>query len=231
MEGARKRQEGIRRGGHPITAQGPNSSRGGSPQRSGGERPSSEPRPDGPVEDREARLLGEDPDVVLDVPTLNIEELDLEVEDLRAHVSVRAEVANFVNINIGVDAYLDKLKLGIKGVEAQVLLKVKLERILGTIERALSAIEQNPGLLDDRLRGSGQDAAQIEGSVEGSAGETDDQGPQEPSPGSAPEGDAEVEVTTAARRKAEELGVNLSRVQGSGVRGRVLVTDVQKAAG
>ena len=94
------------------------------------------PRYDGPAEEREARLVGEDPDVVLDIPTLNVEELDLEVEDLRAHVSVRAEVANFVNINIGVDAYLDKLKLGIKGVEAQVLLKVKLEKILGTIDRA-----------------------------------------------------------------------------------------------
>ena len=219
MEGARKRQEGIRQGGHPITAQGPNSSRGGSPQRSGGERPSSEPRPDGPVEDREARLLGEDPDVVLDVPTLNIEELDLEVEDLRAHVSVRAEVANFVNINIGVDAYLDKVKLGIKGVEAQVLLKVKLERILGTIDRALSAIEQNPGLLDDRMREEGGGTAEIEGSV------------AEPEPQESEEPAAEVEATDAARRIAEELGVNLSGIEGSGAGGRVVVSDVRKAAG
>jgi pyruvate/2-oxoglutarate dehydrogenase complex dihydrolipoamide acyltransferase (E2) component len=211
-----------------LAARGSNSRRTrGSAHRRGDERALSDPQPGGAAEDREARLVGEDPDVVLDVPTLNIEELDLEVEDLRAHVSVRAELADLVSINVGVDAYLDKVKLGIKGVEAQVLLKVKLERILGTIERALSAIEQNPGLLDARLRGPGQEAAQIEGSV----GETDDQGPQEFSPGSAPEGDAEVEVTTAARRKAEELGVNLSRVQGSGVRGRVLVTDVQKAAG
>ena len=105
-------------------------------------------------------------------------------------MSVRAEVANFVNINIGVDAYLDKLKLGIKGVEAQVLLKVKLEKILGTIDRALSAIEQNPGLLDDRLRGFGQEAGQIENSVGG----TEDLRPQVPSPVSTPEGEAEVEA-------------------------------------
>jgi pyruvate/2-oxoglutarate dehydrogenase complex dihydrolipoamide acyltransferase (E2) component len=153
------------------------------------------------------------------VPTLNIEELDLEVEDLRAHVSVRAEVANFVNINIGVDAYLDKVKLGIKGVEAQVLLKVKLERILGTIDRALSAIEQNPGLLDDRMREEGGDVAEIEGSV------------AEPGPQESEEPATGVEATNAARRKAEELGLDLSGIQGSGAGGRVLVRDVREAAG
>lgn len=191
------------------------------------ERAPSELHPDGPAEDREARLVGEDPDVVLDIPTLNIEELDLEVEDLRAHVSVRAELANFVNINIGVDAYLDKVKLGIKGVEAQVLLKVKLERILGTIDRALSAIEQNPGLLDDRLRESGQDIAQIEGSVRGSP----PQRPQEASTGRTPDEDAEEpDATDAARRKAEELGVDLSQVEGTGSSGHILVKDVKQAA-
>jgi pyruvate/2-oxoglutarate dehydrogenase complex dihydrolipoamide acyltransferase (E2) component len=202
-----------------LAAREPNSRRTRGPSRS--EAPD-EPRPDGPAEDREARLVGDDPDVVLDVPTLNIEELDLEVEDLRAHVSVRAEVANFVNINIGVDAYLDKVKLGIKGVEAQVLLKVKLERILGTIDRALSAIEQNPGLLDDRMREEGGDVAEIEGSVA-------EPGPQEPQESEEPA--TGVEATGAARRKAEELGVDLSRIQGSGAGGRVLVRDVREVAG
>jgi pyruvate/2-oxoglutarate dehydrogenase complex dihydrolipoamide acyltransferase (E2) component len=203
-----------------LAARGSNSRRtSGSPRSRGSKRAHSEPQRDGPAEDREARLVGDDPDVVLDVPTLNIEELDLEVEDLRAHVSVRAELANFVNINIGVDAYLDKVKLGIKGVEAQILLKVKLERILGTIDRALSAIEQNPGLLDDLLRESDRGTAEIEGSV------------TEPEPETADEpAHRDAEATEAARRKAEELGVDLSQVQGSGAGGRVLVRDVQKAA-
>jgi pyruvate/2-oxoglutarate dehydrogenase complex dihydrolipoamide acyltransferase (E2) component len=114
------------------------------------------------------------------------------------------------------------VKLGIKGVEAQVLLKVKLERILGTIDRALSAIEQNPGLLDDRLRESSQDIAEIEGSV----GEPEPEREDEPAGRNA----AEVQATDAARRKAEELGVDLSRIEGSGAGGRVLVRDVQRAA-
>src|SRR3712207_7681587 len=48
---------------------------------------------------------------VLDVPVLNVDEINLEVEDLRAHVSLRAELADLVKINVGVDIYLDKVKL------------------------------------------------------------------------------------------------------------------------
>jgi pyruvate/2-oxoglutarate dehydrogenase complex dihydrolipoamide acyltransferase (E2) component len=44
------------------------------------------------------------------------------------------------------------------------------------------------------------------------------------------EDDGEVNATDAARRKAEELGVELSRVRGTGSGGRVLVKDVEKAA-
>jgi pyruvate/2-oxoglutarate dehydrogenase complex dihydrolipoamide acyltransferase (E2) component len=41
---------------------------------------------------------------------------------------------------------------------------------------------------------------------------------------------AEVRATDAARRKAEEMGVDLSRIEGSGVGGRVVVSDVNQAA-
>ena len=209
--------------------------RGSNPRKREDEQALSEPRQDGLVENQDLRSIGEDADVVLDVPMLNVEELDLEVEDLRAHVSVRAQLADFVNINIGVDAYLDKVKLGMKGVEAQVLLKVKLERILGTIERALSAIEQNPGLLDAALREANQAVGELEGAVGGAdeapQGTTDESGraPDE-GDGTAGQSATEVEATDAARRKAEELGVDLTRIEGTGASGRVLVRDVKEAA-
>ena len=41
---------------------------------------------------------------------------------------------------------------------------------------------------------------------------------------------AEVEATDAAERRAEELDVDLARVEGSGAEGRVLVEDVEEAA-
>jgi pyruvate/2-oxoglutarate dehydrogenase complex dihydrolipoamide acyltransferase (E2) component len=207
--------------------------RGSKARRREDERSPSEPRQDGLVENRDLRPGDEDADVLLDVPVLNIEELDLEVEDLRAHIAVRAELADFVKINIGVDAYLDKVKLGVKGVEAQLLLKVKLERILGTIARALDAIEQNPGLLDAVLREAKGGAGEIEGADEepaGSAGETGQDAEPEEGGETAERVATEVEATDAARRKAEDLGVDLARVEGTGSGGRILVRDVQKAA-
>ncbi len=41
----------------------------------------------------------------------------------------------------------------------------------------------------------------------------------------------EVEATEAAERKAEELDVDLEKVEGSGAEGRILVEDVEEAAG
>ena len=88
------------------------------------------------------------PTFVLDVPVLNIDELDLEVNDLRAQVALRADLADLVKINVGLDINLDKVKLAIKGVEAQALLTIRLDKVLGTLNRALEAIDKNPQILN-----------------------------------------------------------------------------------
>jgi pyruvate/2-oxoglutarate dehydrogenase complex dihydrolipoamide acyltransferase (E2) component len=186
-------------------------------------------------EEARAKATSEDDtDVVLDIPVLNVEELDLEVEELRAHISARAELAGFLNINVGVDAYVDKVKLRIKGVEAQVQLKVKLERILGSIDRALQAIEKNPQFLDPDFRRS-HGAADAEDAGEEDEGPRELTAPPEANPAEAAEdpgrdGSASA-ATPAARRKAEEIGLDLSEVEGTGAGGRVVVRDVLRAAG
>ena len=101
------------------------------------------------VPNQDERLGGETPAFLLDVPVLNVDELDLEVNDLRAHISIRAELASFVKINVGVDLYLDKVKLDIKGLEAQALLKINLDKVLGTLDRALESININPQILNE----------------------------------------------------------------------------------
>jgi pyruvate/2-oxoglutarate dehydrogenase complex dihydrolipoamide acyltransferase (E2) component len=271
---------------------------------------------------------GGDPDVVLDVPVLNIDELDLEVEDLAAHVSVRAELADLVKVNVGVDVYLNNVKLEIKGVEAQALLKVRLERILNTLDRALDAIDKNPQILGGAARGADQtpkdasraardtgrmarleeatpgwvDDLATEGAGDrldrssdqaGRAGESrnvtettpskskeevggeeakdslaglqieeeyvnergrivgrardasgnvieevlDEEGgvldpgePKEAEDSREREDDSNLEATEAARRRANETGVKLSGVKGTGSGGRILVKDVERAA-
>jgi hypothetical protein len=89
----------------------------------------------------------EPPDVLLDVSELEVDRISLEVEDLRAHVSVQAELANLVRLSVGVDATLDRVKLEIEGVEAKVLLKVRLKHIRAILEKALDTIADNPEIL------------------------------------------------------------------------------------
>jgi hypothetical protein len=67
--------------------------------------------------------------VLLDVPVLKAGGIDLEVRVLRAHVAVLAELADFVSLSVGVDARLEEVKLVLEDVEAQALLKVRLEHV------------------------------------------------------------------------------------------------------
>jgi pyruvate/2-oxoglutarate dehydrogenase complex dihydrolipoamide acyltransferase (E2) component len=177
------------------------------------------------------------PDLDLDVPVLQIDELDLEVEDLQLQVSLQTQLAGFVNISTGVNAHIGKAKLAIKGVEAQARLKVRLEGTLETLRRALETIDRNPQVLGGAPYGgeqvgedlrAGQSADNPPNAEGGVWGQNTTERAEDPG---AEVGAAEVGATEAARRRAEKLGVELSRIEGTGAGGRVLVRDVQKAAG
>jgi hypothetical protein len=90
---------------------------------------------------------GQEPDVLLDVSELEVDRISLEVEDLRAHVSILAELANLLSLSVGVDARLDRVKLEIEGVEAKVLLKVRLKHVRAILEKALDTLAENPEIL------------------------------------------------------------------------------------
>ena len=96
---------------------------------------------------REAAACDE-PDVLLDVPVLRVAEIDLDVDELRAHVAVVAELADLLRLSVGADVNLEAAKLRIKGVEAQALLKVRLEEVRAILDKALSTIGENPEILD-----------------------------------------------------------------------------------
>jgi hypothetical protein len=89
----------------------------------------------------------QDPDVLLDVSELEVDRITLEVEDLRAHVSILVELANLLNLSVGVDARLDQVKLEIEGVEADVVLKVRLKHVRAILEKALDTIGEHPEIL------------------------------------------------------------------------------------
>ena len=248
-----------------------------------------------PARERD-RTASEEPDVFLEVPELEVDRINLEVDDLRAHVSVLAELANLVSLSVGADVQLGQVKLEIEGVEARALLKVRLEHVRAILEKALDTIGEHPEILrivsrtlNEVLRERlGQARAALEEVLEGlEVGETVDevlkgrlediranleeilerQGGEGRTRGVLDEGprtmrrvmdetgtiieqtldesgevsaeavvkEAErtqnaVQATPAAKREAEELGVDLSTVEGTGAGGRITVRDVQKAA-
>lgn len=152
-----------------------------------------------------------DPDVLLDVPKIQVEELNLEVEDLKARVALRTRLADLLEIDVGLDVSLNTVKLETKGVEAEAQLKARLDTVQAMIERTLSSVDENPELIKNltdlsgnSTRGGGQSAFQ--------------------------EGASSREITEAARKKAEELDLELSSLEGTGSGGCITLNDVRRAA-
>ncbi|MFC9269714.1 hypothetical protein ACFTXJ_18310 [Streptomyces zhihengii] len=103
----------------------------------------------------EAEEWAGEPDVLLDIPHLQVDEIALDVENLRARVSLRAEVLDLVKLHVGADVELGAVHLDIKGVEAQALLKVHLDNVTAVIGRVLTTIDRNPEILRDITSGVG----------------------------------------------------------------------------
>jgi hypothetical protein len=89
----------------------------------------------------------QDVDVLLDVSELEVDRIKLTVRDLRAHVSVVAELAGLLNLQVGVDARLDEVELEIEGVRAKVLLKVRLDDVRAILNHALDTVAEHPEIL------------------------------------------------------------------------------------
>ena len=92
-----------------------------------------------------------EPDVLLDIPHLSVEKISLEVENLRAQVSLHAEVNNLVSIDVGANVEIEEVELEIEGVNAQALLKVRLDEVHGILDRALGTLDNHPEFITRTL--------------------------------------------------------------------------------
>jgi hypothetical protein len=114
-------------------------------------------------------------DVILDVRELEVDRINLTVKGLRAHVSVLAELASLVSLQVGVDARLEEVELEIEGVRAKLLLKVDLDNVRAILRHALETVAEHPQILrvltralDELLSGMLGDAlGTLEGVLEG----------------------------------------------------------------
>lgn len=244
-----------------------------------------------------------DPDVLLDVPVVKVDSIHLEVDDLSAHVALKTKVLDLVRLNAGVDVQLGKLRIDVKGVEAQALLKVRLDHVTAIVDRVLTTLDRNPELIEslgrtvehvgrgtghalgetgdavesvgegggqavgDVGQGAGQTLGELEGVVSGALqqGDGGDSGgsatdiaklatkivAQQIKAAAADEArelglaatrkalevgerrkqrkSEELNATEAAMREADELGVDVEDVEGTGPEGRVTIRDVRQA--
>ena len=105
------------------------------------------------------------PDVLLDVPVVKVDEINFELNDLRVRANLFAKVLDLVELAVGVDAYLGRVKLVIQGVEAQALLKVRLDNVAAILDRVLTTIDRNPQIVERLVEGVSsavEDAVMIE---------------------------------------------------------------------
>ena len=130
----------------------------------------------------DAALNGKIPDVLLDAPVVSIKDLDFELDDLRAKVSLFAKVLELVELSAGIDAYLGKVKLTIESVDVQALLKVRLDNVTAILDRVLTTIDRNPQIVQELTSGVG---SAVEGVGEGPVSLWA-KAPTRPSPRSAP---------------------------------------------
>jgi hypothetical protein len=155
-----------------------------------------------PKTDAPARGSGDEPDVLLDVPKLTVDEISLEVDNLHAQIALEARLADLVQLRVGADVDIERVALEIKGVEAQAQLKARLDNVLAIIERALDTVDKNPELLTELARTAhgaagalGEDVAKVGeeagGLVEGTVEET----------GQLVEGAAQATESSSGRRR------------------------------
>jgi hypothetical protein len=136
-----------------------------------------------------------DPDVLLDIPVVKVDSIHLELDELDAHVALKAEVLDLVKLNVGVDVHLGTVKVDLKGVEAQALLKVRLDHVAAIIDRVLTTLDRNPDLVE-----SLGEAVEDLGSGAGQAlGET---------------GDAVEEVSEGAEGAVKDVGQGAGQAVG-----------------
>jgi len=103
-------------------------------------------------ESREESDPGGPPDVLLDVPELRIDLIHFELDDLDAHLAVKANVLNLVKLNVGIDVHLSRVKLDIKGVEAEAVLKARLDHVTAIVDRLMTSLDRNPELVEGLSR-------------------------------------------------------------------------------
>ncbi|SCG68144.1 hypothetical protein [Micromonospora halophytica] len=158
-----------------------------------------------------------EPDVLLDIPEVSVDSLRLAVDGLDADLSLRARLANLLQIDAGVRVHLAGAELDLQGVSAEALLKVRLEKLVEILDRALTTLDRNPEIVQalartadvslndvnrvaDRPATAAAPVVDEAGQQVGSIGAVADRSLREAARAAGPAGPAEPVAATSAQR-------------------------------
>ena len=88
-------------------------------------------------------ILAEEPDVYLNA-SLYVGEISVEVDNITAKVNLDAQVLKLLRISAGVDARIDRVRLLIQNVSAEVELEARLGNVVKMVDDVLTSIDLNP---------------------------------------------------------------------------------------
>lgn len=109
------------------------------------------------------------PDVYLNVPTLSVGLIELDVDNLQADINLNAAVAGLVTLNAGVALSIQKVNLTIQNIDAQLELVVRLGNLVSIVNRVFESLDLNPLLLS-AINGVGGVLTAVVGAVDGLLG-------------------------------------------------------------
>jgi len=109
-----------------------------------------QPSPPSPLA-QQAMAGSDQPDVLLDVPNLSVEQLTIDVANLDVNIALDARLANLLKLTAGADVKVDQVKIDLKGVRAQATLIVRLDNVRAIIERTLQTLDNNPQIVTQLL--------------------------------------------------------------------------------
>jgi hypothetical protein len=78
-------------------------------------------------------------DALRDLPAVKVGEITLDIEDVRARVSLIARVGDLVSLDDAGEAFLEELK-GSSGDEARALLEGRLQKVYASLEQAVGKV-------------------------------------------------------------------------------------------
>lgn len=112
------------------------------------ETPKRELRDDPPPPLRLNNSASGPPDVYLRVPDLGVRHIGLDVENLRANISLAASIAKMVDVHAGVAVGVDKVNISIDNVAARLDLVIRLGSLVDMVNRTMKSLDLNPKLVN-----------------------------------------------------------------------------------